>query len=137
MTQQRQNKTIRLRILTALTAAAFLFVGLTTIDMAMHHSVGVGCSIQSAPQTCVMGVGEHLAWWNSTFTATVEGNSTLSLLALIAALLAGGVVFALLKERLGYKPALFIGAKDPPDDSERDYFSLFLAAGKARPLLYA
>ncbi len=134
------------RSLAAFTAAAFLLVGLVSLDMGGMANVEVACSMAStasheahggAPRICPMQVGEHLAWWQSTFTGIPGSSSILGMLALFAAILVATLIFA----PFDIKSLLYVrfvhGSKDPPDDNLHDYFALFLAAGKAQPLLYA
>lgn len=138
---ERLGITIRwLRVLAAVAAVSFLFSGFLTIDMEMNHQMGVGCVVPSknVPQSsCAMDPGAHLAWWSSAFTGILGDSSFLSLIALL------GVLVCI--ELLGvfsdvsspqYIRSIYWG-KAPPGEKLHDYFVLFLAMGKAQPLLYA
>jgi hypothetical protein len=151
MFQQIVRPIRTVKLLAALTAAAFLVVGLLTLDMGGSSSVDVqiGCNMVPAVshgahgaahgtlKVCPMKVGEHLAWWQSTFTGIPSGSSALAMLALLATLLVATLIFAPVDSKSLLPARSVPGSKDPPDKRLHDYFALFLAEGLAQPLLYA
>lgn len=84
-----------------------------------------------------MKVGEHLAWWTHTFTGLPGGNSVMNLLTLFASLIVIGLILTPFDRYATLYARFRHGSQDPPDHNFRDYFTLFLAAGKAQPLVYA
>ena len=136
--------TMRLvRWVATLTTAIFLAANLLTIGMAADHPMDMGCAISTASpmshggSLCGMSAGDHLAWWQATFTGVPGGSSLLAFILSLAAISVLGFVSLAASGLTVPRGYLGLGSTDPPDHNLHDYFKRFLAAGIAQPLLYA
>ena len=116
-------------------ATAFMVVGLFSINMGMDHEAMSGCVFTNSSQAdsgCGMSVTEHLTWWQTTFTGVPV---TVPIMAMLAVLV---MIVAFADILLKWKPRISIRrSKAPPGEKLHNFITLFMAAGKTQPLLYA
>lgn len=140
-----QNFKVLTRLSATLTVVIFLLAMFATLSMNHEYQGSASCAsatglrhaTEQSQSVCPMDTLGHLTWWSNAFLGLTGSGQSLNVLTALGSLLM--LAFLLSYLWVGRLPAigLWHASKDPPENKDYNFFTQFLAAGKAQPLLYA